>query len=156
MRVGVISDSHWDSQSLRKALAAMGAVDLILHAGDMYEDAEYLSDISLYPVEAVAGNCDSAGKPTEKVVTVAGQKVLLTHGHKYGVKLGLQKIGYLAEEKGVDAVVFGHTHVPCNLMLGNVLLFNPGSISLPRDHEAKTFGILKVCNNIIRGEILKL
>ncbi len=156
MRLGVISDSHRDLASLERAVEHMGEVDMLLHAGDLYTDAKYLENEVRVPVISVIGNCDFTAGPLEEVIAIGGKKILLTHGHNLGVKSGLGRLGYLAEEKEYDAVVFGHSHVPCMEYWGKVLLFNPGSVSLPRGTGKKTFGILNVSDKQIQGEIFSL
>ena len=70
------------------------------------------------------------------VIEIEGKKFLITHGHKYTVKYGLDKIYYRGLELGVDGVIFGHTHRKVALKEGNVWIINPGSPSIPKDGEA--------------------
>ncbi len=37
MRIGIISDTHGDTDLAAEAIRQMGDVDLILHAGDTYK-----------------------------------------------------------------------------------------------------------------------
>lgn len=39
-------------------------------------------------------------------------RAFITHGHNYGVSLGLEGIYAEALSRGVDIVLFGHTHRP--------------------------------------------
>ena len=54
-----------------------------------------------------------------------------------------------------DAILFGHTHEPCNLTLNGTLLFNPGqgysSFMVPA-----SIGILTVSKQELRADILTL
>ena len=54
---------------------------------------------------------------------------MVTHGHLYSAKYGLEKLSYAGEEKNADIVFFGHTHIPTDETMGNVRLINPGSCS---------------------------
>ena len=65
---------------------------------------------------------------------------MMTHGDLYGVKSGLGRLVKAADDKDVDIVLFGHTHLPLSVYLPEgdesfgfalrkpLYLFNPGSI----------------------------
>ena len=57
---------------------------------------------------------------------------MITHGHMYGVSMGYQRIWEEGLERGVDAVMFGHTHRPMLEEDEDLILLNPGSLSYPR------------------------
>nr|WP_192868029.1 metallophosphoesterase [Calderihabitans maritimus] len=138
-----MSDTHQDMKNSRLAVTCMGSVDLLLHAGDHYSDALVLAKELNLEVKAVTGNCDFADEILEQVFELKGKKFLLTHGHLYGVKTGYQRLYYRAKELKVDVVVFGHTHIPENRVVDDILLVNPGSISRPRVTREGTFGIME-------------
>ena len=103
------------------------------------------------------GNNDySWDTPDKKMVFAGGKKLLLVHGHKQRVYWNYDSISYWAEEQGADAVLFGHTHRPVYDDRGRVMLFNPGSISMPRGGTPPTFGILTIEENgRIEGAIME-
>ena len=72
--------------------------------------------------------------------------VLATHGDLYGVKYGDSGVLRLAESRGADIVLFGHTHTPFEKYVpteeGGVYLFNPGSIEPPSYHGGGSYGII--------------
>ena len=72
-----------------------------------------------------------------------GVRVLILHGHGHGVKWGLGALEKYARGKGVDAVLFGHTHERLEKYIDGLYLFNPGSTSQPRDGVA-SFGVMTV------------
>jgi putative phosphoesterase len=152
VRIGILSDTHGICQKAEMALAGKD-LDMVLHAGDVVSDARRMESIIRCEVIAVAGNCDvNAMEPLEKILHLAGKKVLLTHGHIYRVKFGLDKLFYRARELSVDAVVYGHTHVPVNTVLDGILFFNPGSPSLPKGDQG-TYGLWEIVDGDIRGFI---
>ena len=104
-RIAVFSDTHGNVERMVKALNQIGQADRVFHLGDNIRDAIRLSDQIKIPVTSVIGNCDfgSAG-PAEETVRICGRKLLLLHGHKYGVKYGLDRLSYYAEECEADAV----------------------------------------------------
>ena len=93
MCIGVLSDTHGNRRAFERALEAMGAVDLLLHAGDFANDAIVMGNMYGIPVQTVAGNCDFFGTAEEaKLFEIAGHTILLVHGHRQHVKSGLEKL----------------------------------------------------------------
>jgi hypothetical protein len=105
--VGVISDTHG---LVRPGLAAAFAgVQRILHAGDVGGPAVLHALSKLAPVDAVFGNVDDRHDPSlarERVVTVGGVTIHVSHGHELGRPTPELA---LARYRG-DVVIFGHTH----------------------------------------------
>ena len=158
VRVGVLSDTHMrraeaDLFTLRQGL--FSDVSLILHAGDIGSPA--VLD-AFYDVEvlAVAGNCDGpeirAHHPVSRVISVGGVSIGLIHGwgERSGVRMRARNFF-----ENVQAVVFGHTHVPECCEVEGVLMFNPGSFSDNRGGPwPGTVGILTLFpNGDISGDI---
>lgn len=157
LRIGVLSDTHGRVELALKAIAQMGSIDMLIHAGDHYEDAMNIKEWLQIPVEAVKGNCDHfLNIIDEKTIELEGKKLLLTHGHKYNVKNNYLNLKYKAQELGVDIVVFGHTHVSELIVEDNIIMFNPGSIALPRLAKAGTYGIIEIANNKISPYITEI
>jgi len=131
MRVLVISDTHGDVNHALSAYDALAEpVDAIIHLGDGYADAFLLCQTLDMTVINVAGNCDlGANAPRELVWECEGKRILLTHGDAYKVKSGLSRLRQRAEEIGVDAVLFGHTHQALLEKQSGLLLVNPGSLA---------------------------
>ena len=75
------------------------------------------------------GNCDfQPEEPAERLLVLEGKRILLCHGHTYGVKTSLLAAGFAAEEQQLDLFLFGHTHRPLVDRRGRTLFLNPGSI----------------------------
>ncbi len=156
MKIGLISDSHGDKAAIEDVLAAMGHVDLILHAGDCIADTGYVEILTDAEVVAVKGNCDMGAKGlTERIIDAKGKKILLTHGHRYRVKHDLQRLYYHALEIGVDIVVFGHTHVATQFEESGIVFINPGSISLPRPGKKATYGLICIEDNAVIAKVVE-
>jgi len=60
----------------------------------------------------------------------------------------------LSRFANVDAIVFGHTHMPYAKVQDGVFMFNPGSINPYRSDPS--VGLLEIDNRGIRGRILPL
>lgn len=145
MRIGVVSDSHGRMQCLRDAVEKMGPVDLILHAGDFYEDAIRLQKETGLKVVAVVGNCDWQSQgPAEEVIETGGYRILLTHGHQYQVKSGYGKLIDKFKSSDYHIIVFGHTHIAEILPVNGGYLLNPGSVSRTRLGGLTTYGIIEL------------
>ena len=129
MRLLVLSDSHGDVENMVRAVEQTGP-ELIFHLGDGWRDVEELRMLCpRIPIEQVPGNCDfRPNEPLERLLFPADRRVLLCHGHTYGVKQSLLRAAYTAEEQGLDLFLFGHTHQPLWDWRGRTLFINPGSI----------------------------
>lgn len=104
-RIAVISDSHNRKEYIEAfiRLASEEHFDYIFHLGDYTEDAQRIRDRLNTPVSAVCGNCDLYSfyqEEKEKRLTIEGKRILLTHGHRHGVKWGDTALSYYAEERG--------------------------------------------------------
>lgn len=157
LRAIVFSDSHGNLDNALRALKTAGHVDFIIHAGDFYRDALLLPAETKLPVRAVVGNCDLYdGGPQELVFDLAGHRILLVHGHEFASRQRCGKLASKASEVGAGTVVFGHSHNAGFIWENGVLLFNPGSISRPRDHERPSYGILEIDENGVKPAIYRL
>jgi len=148
MRVGVVSDSHGRLHNFPLAAEKLGPVDAWVHLGDYYRDAERIGEEAGLPVHAVMGNCDllfpDEGKTEEVWEPQPGVRLLLTHGHVYGVKSGLMRLICRAEELQCTAALFGHTHIPLLERQGNLTLLNPGTLSAPYGGQNATCALLEI------------
>ena len=157
MRVGVLSDTHGIIEETIRAVQAMGQIDALIHAGDFHADALRLASMLNVPVHAVAGNCDAPSRdPEELILTLEGHKIFVTHGHLFRVKHGLHSLYYKAREISAKVVVFGHTHIPLNLLKNGILLFNSGSPIFPRPGHPAGCGVLEINPREVKGELLSL
>lgn len=143
MKILVISDSHGRREQLEKVFHKAGKVDMVIHLGDVGADAEYIRKHAGCETHIIKGNNDfNADVPKEEILQIGKYKVWLTHGHRYHVNWELQTIADEAAGIGMDIVMFGHLHIPIIEYRSNVILINPGSVSLPRQENRKGSYIL--------------
>lgn len=147
MRILIMADSHGDTSRFGRAVE-MTMPDVIIHLGDIERDAEYLEaafpDI---PIEAVSGNNDFySSRPREKVLTLCGLNIFITHGHAYSVYSGAERLAERAEALGCALALYAHTHIAADRTYSSVRAFNPGSISRPRAGK-RSVGILEIEDN---------
>lgn len=142
MKVLVFSDSHGNTRLMQQAVEGERP-ELVLHLGDVASDAYKLAaDNPGLRIETVCGNCDPYGAaPEERELPLQGHKVWMLHGHRYRVKMGLWMLTEAARERGVEVVLFGHTHRPLVDCQGGLWLMNPGTI---RGFGQATYGIMEL------------
>jgi len=143
MRILVLSDSHGAVETLAEIVGQCEA-DMILHLGDHARDCAIIR--TRFPqimLRAVKGNCDRLEREldTDEFV-VEGKRIVMTHGHLFGVKNGLDRVRYFAESREADILLFGHTHVRYDSgdAPGDIRLINPGSAGTGK----KTFAALEI------------
>lgn len=150
MRIAVISDTHGDKLALYRALEKAGPADVVLHLGDHGRDLEegWAKNPETY---AVHGNSDPVKNlPEELVLNFCGHTLFMCHGHRYGVKQGIQRLYYRGAELGADIVLFGHTHKALHHQEEDILILNPGSAGRPHPGERPSVAVIDlepgVCN----------
>lgn len=141
-KILVLSDTHGRVQRLKEIARIVKLPDLIIHCGDYFTDIEKISDIFGVEVIGVKGNCDMEGAPEERIIETEAGRILICHGHKYGVKNDVSRLYYRALEQGCHLAVFGHTHVPFVDEHGGVKFINPGSVSFPRNKTGGSYGMI--------------
>ncbi len=133
MKILIVSDTHGREENLKKVLEKTGAIDRLIHLGDVEGSEDYIRSLTEAPVSMVAGNNDwYSDLPKEELLTIGRYRVLLTHGHRYYAGMGHEGLMAQAELQKADIVMYGHTHCPCLAHQGAVTFLNPGSLSLPR------------------------
>ncbi len=152
MKLLVFSDSHRALGGMRDAVEAEKP-DYVIHLGDLEEDARLLSQE--YPQLAIAsvpGNCDGfVFSPLQKLVTYGGIRILMSHGHIWGVKGGYGGAIDAARKCDAHIVLFGHTHVPYCQQEDGLWVLNPGSI-----RDSGSYGIITINGQTILCELKKI
>jgi putative phosphoesterase len=121
MKIMIVSDSHGRNYYLEKAIDRVKPIDLLIHLGDLEGSEEYVTEIAPCKVEIVAGNNDFfTNMEKDKLITIGNYKVFLSHGHRYGVNYGADKIKEIAMQHGASIAMFGHTHKPLIDVSGSV------------------------------------
>jgi len=152
MKVLVITDSHGVKSYVMEAVS-LESPEMILHLGDNDRDC---SDITMaypeIPLRTVRGNSDhhSTGLDSDEFV-LGGKRILMTHGHLFRVKTGLMQITDFAVTRGVDILLFGHTHTAHYSTVGSLTIINPGSIM-----ERYTYAVLTFKDGVVECDIKTL
>ena len=142
MKVLVVSDTHRKNENYFRVVE-LEKPDMVIHCGDA-EGSEYaLTEAADCPVYIVLGNNDFFSRlPREIELDIGPYKVWVTHGHNYYVSMGNEHIRREALVKGVDVVLYGHTHRPVVDRSGKVTAVNPGSLSYPRQEGRRPSYVL--------------
>lgn len=138
MKAVLVSDSHGRYGGIQDIIEKEAPMDLFLHAGDIQGGFARIEEWADCPVYVVKGNCDWSGDfPGEIMVPFGSHRIFLTHGHRYGVKLGVETLAAHAKELGADIAVHGHSHIPAAEERYGVRVLCPGSVSEPRQKNAR-------------------
>ena len=136
MKVGVVSDSHGELKNLKKAaekLIEEHNVEVIVHLGDNYDDTTVLENLNIQVVRVpgvFSSYYQDKNIPNRVVETFNGRRVLITHtekSHENDLPEDL-KPEELINEKTVDVIFYGHTHIPRVEEKEGVLHVNPGHL----------------------------
>lgn len=148
-RIDVLSDTH--GRLSREVLDQLDGCDLIVHAGDITSEDDYVTLKALAPLRLCLGNNDWRGEYDPEVTRMVrfeyeGLHFSVTH---YEEKLTGDRF---------DVGVFGHTHVPeCKRLGSGSLMMNPGSPTFPRSSSGPTMGRIMVEDgHVLSAEIIKL
>ena len=152
MKIGVVSDTHMPRfgrrlpAALRDGLTG-ASVELILHLGDLtsLEIVPLFEEIA--PFDAVAGNNDGdeirERYGRAKVLTVGGARIGMVHGDgQRGTTLKRALATFEGER--LEALLFGHSHIPYRERHGPTWVVNPGSPTDKRRQPAFSYAILEI------------
>lgn len=156
MKIGILSDTHMMKNFIDKTIPYLKKCDLIIHAGDNFSDSKYIHSMTNIGIMAVKGNCDFENVEEELVFEIEDKIIFLCHGDKYGVKYGIDTIESKAKEYDANIVIFGHTHIPLCIDKDEILYVNPGSISLPRQVDYRSFVIMDIENGEVKIEEIRI
>lgn len=154
MKILVISDTHGRLEKAQELIEKKGPFDLVVHLGDLEEDARILARRTGAQIRCVKGNMDGGTREDAQVLSTSFGDILLVHGHIQGVKNGLMNIVYAAGEKNCRAVFFGHTHVPLLEESQGIYLLNPGSLTLPHLADRGSYAIVEIEKEQMHASIL--
>jgi len=159
--VAVISDTHMPRGGRRLPEACverLRAADVILHAGDVVAEA-VLEELNALgpPVHAVHGNMDELALcerlPETLFVELGGLRVAMTHDPGPGTG---REERLVRRFPGCGAVVYGHTHEPQVVRVGETWILNPGSPTERRRAPSHTMLMLEVAERRITPELIGL
>jgi putative phosphoesterase len=96
--------------------------------------------------------------PISQSIIINGMKILCVHGSPRHIaesissEISDEEISEMINGVVERIILCGHSHSPTNRLIHNMYIFNPGSISSPRDRDPRaSYGILEILDkdNII-------
>ncbi|UOE92481.1 metallophosphoesterase [Alkalihalobacillus sp. LMS39] len=154
MNIFVISDTHIPKKAKQLPEAFISRIDeadLIIHAGDWQTMDVYTTLQKYCSVKGVIGNVDGSDMHEHfnetLTIHINGFTIGVVHGHGKKGTTEQRAINAFRDEH-VDCIIFGHSHIPVQKKLDNILLFNPGSLTDKRRQRQYSYGILTVNEKI--------
>ena len=146
MKILAVSDTHGRDEKLEQVVEREKPFDYLIHCGDVEGREFFIEALADCPCTRVAGNNDFfSDLLREDEIVLEGHKIMVTHGHNYGVSMDLYGISEEAAARECEIVLFGHTHKPVIEKKNGVLVINPGSVSFPRQEGRKpSYAILNL------------
>ncbi len=136
MKILVVSDSHGDFDTLRRILLANQKCDIFIHCGDSELPSSYMP----FELLAVKGNCDYFDDyPLKRDIKTKFGTIHVEHGNLFSA-LTYSYISSL----NCYIYLFGHTHERCAKKVDNTYIFNPGSLTEPRDSSLGSYLIIEI------------
>ena len=148
--IAVISDTHGFLRN--EAVNFLKNADLILHAGDV-DNGDCLDKIKQYgKFLPVLGNMDrgmwSIAIPETRIVEAAGKRIFMIHN--------LQRMPIAPENENIDAVIFGHTHMPELRWDKGIMYLNPGSAGPRRQDKPISMATMTIDGGQISAGLIRL
>lgn len=154
MKIIITGDTHIpgrESKLPKRLLEACSDADFIIHTGDWCSPEVFEKLSTLSKVKGVYGNVDGedmrALVPARQLIDIGGLQIGLVHGHGDKKTTEQRAVEAFAKEQ-VDAIVFGHSHIPVIKYFKGVLLMNPGSPTDKRKLPFYSFITLEIGNEI--------
>jgi len=157
LEIIIVSDNHSEKSGLEKVLEHHADANYFLHCGD--SNLQPKLDL-IKPFITVKGNTDfwQEYQNDEIIELTTGEKIWMTHGHRFSVNSGTDKLVKYAEimNPSPTIILYGHTHKVDVKMQNGILLINPGSIAFPRDGIRRTYAKLLVTSEYYDIQILDI
>lgn len=158
MKAMIVSDIHGSYNDLKRVMDIYEeeCMDKLILLGDLlyhgprnplpegYQPQKVIALLNQYKEKIIAarGNCDAEVdqmvlefpmRADYSEIYMDGHRFFLTHGHLYDEE-------HLPMLQAGDVFMHGHFHKPMLKKKDGIILFNPSSISLPKEGQ-KSFGI---------------
>lgn len=163
-KIAVVSDTHGNLDGLRAAVREIisgDKIDLFIHLGDNYEDAEVLDEFGCdyLRVPGVFHELYADGRVHNRLIEeFEGWRFMLSHTHESHPHdlAGDPRPELLAASGQVDVILFGHLHAPSIETEKGVLLVNPGHLkTADKRGFAPSYAVLDVEWGRIEARILE-
>jgi len=159
MKVVVVSDTHMPRMAKKlpeRLLKELAKADAIVHAGDWTKMSVYEQLAAFAPTYGVIGNNDGEELKLKfglrKLVQFGSCRIGIVHGHGAASRASTESHALEAfKGKALDALVYGHSHIPVRKKVGGMLVFNPGSPTDKRRRPLYSFGVFEIEGTVLRS-----
>ena len=143
MRILVLSDSHGDFFSMKKAIEDQPTAEAVVFLGDGHIDFERAKPLlEGKRIYEVCGNNDFHCKyPKNQIINEGGLKIYITHGHYEYVKSSLARLISISKRNNCQLVLYGHTHLQQEDTVDGIKFFCPGAL------RADEYGVIDIVDN---------
>jgi putative phosphoesterase len=164
-KIAVVSDTHGNLEGLRAAVREITSrekIDLFVHLGDNYEDAEVLDEFECDYLRVPGVFHDlyaDARVPNRIIEEMEGFRLMLSHtpeSHPHDIAGDLRPEEMVASHR-IDVLLFGHLHIPSIEVKNGVLLVNPGHLKgVDKRGFSATYAVLDLNGGCIDARIFEL
>lgn len=139
-KILIISDSHFLRKAeLLKFIHQFQDIQAVIHCGDIYMGYEPNDIQQLYICK---GNNDFADLPRIHHFTIDHVTFTITHGNMNNWTYHPEDLKDLLDDFPADVICFGHSHVPYFYQDEDVMIINPGSLTIGRSYpRVNTYAI---------------
>ena len=159
MILGILSDTH-SLNIPSQVIERFKTVDLIIHAGDICDEATVKQLKALAPLRAVQGNMEVGSLkkelPLKDIIICDNLKIGVVHGHMGESREALKNAMASFKDDKMDVVIFGHSHQAFKEQIGGTLYFNPGSPNELSHDKFLSYGLMTCGQGKIKAEIIKI
>ena len=163
MILGILSDTHGLHQRTARAISLLEQLgaEAFVHCGDVGADA-VLDELAGRRAWIVPGNVDAldptlidyaasldlhVGRIAPLRIELDGRSLAVYHGHESHFSRLLQAIrrhdlaAFSHLTRGVEYVLYGHTHRPADARVAHVRMINPGALERVRPYTVATLDL---------------
>ena len=147
MKLAILSDTHGLLRP--EVVDLLKTADVILHGGDINNQAIAAALGQFAPVYFVRGNNDKAWAeaiPHSLTLTLEGMTFYLVHNKK----------DVPADLTGIDVVIFGHSHKYFQGEKDGILWLNPGSCGPRRFHQEITMMMAELSGKTLQVQKISI
>ncbi|QJD83176.1 metallophosphoesterase family protein [Cohnella herbarum] len=160
MKIVVVSDTHMPRMSKKlpeRLLRELANANAIIHAGDWTNLSVYEQLANYATTYGVAGNNDGEDIVRRfglrKQLEFDGCRIGIVHGHGTGKREATESRAIETfKDVRLDAIVYGHSHIPVLKRTGGLLVFNPGSPTDKRKQPLYSFGVFRIASGTLTAK----
>ena len=111
MRILVISDSHGKNDDVKQVIEQVGEIDMFIHLGDIERGPDYIRGLAGCECHMISGNNDyDINLPDTDSFMIGDKKVFITHGHRFYVGSGVERLRQYALDNGISEITLVHDY----------------------------------------------